>query len=57
MRLSWFNGGSMYIVIEAHDINWPVIVTDEDGQPLIFNTEQEAQEEADECQNGIVVEL
>ena len=47
----------MYIVIEAHDINWPIIVTDEEGQPLIFNTEQEAQEEADDCQDGRVVGL
>ena len=54
MKIDW---SERYIVIEAHDINWPVIVTDEDGQPLIFNTEQEAQEEADKCQNGIVVEL
>ena len=48
---------SMYIVIEAFDPEWPSIVTDENGKPLIFRLYSAAQEEADKCQNGIVVEL
>jgi hypothetical protein len=46
----------MYIVIEAFDTSYPMIVIDEiSGMPLIFETEEEAQKEADECQKGIVV--
>ena len=45
----------MYIVIEAFDITWPTIVTDEDGKPMLFETSEEAEAEAAECQCGIVV--
>ena len=48
----------MYIVIEKFDLRWPSIVVDmEEGSPLLFNTVEEAQAEADECQDGLVVEL
>jgi hypothetical protein len=46
----------MYIVIETFDRTFPTIVCDEDGYPLIFDTEEEAQAEADDLQLGIVVE-
>lgn len=42
----------MYIVIECFDVYWPTIVTDEEGKPLLFDTLEEAQKEADDCQNG-----
>ena len=48
----------MWIVIEKFDREWPVIVgaygTD---TPAMFDTEEEAQKEADECQDGQVVKL
>lgn len=47
----------MYIVIECFDIYWPAIVTDEEGKPLLFDTLEEAQEEADECQDGKIFEV
>lgn len=46
----------MFIVIEKFDVYFPCICTNEDGLPLIFNTPEEAQEEADKCQDGIIVE-
>jgi hypothetical protein len=46
----------MYIVIECFPHDHPSIVVDpEDGCPIIFDTEKEAQAEADQCQKGIVV--
>lgn len=47
-----------FIVIEKFDMNYPTICVDpEDGFPLIFDTMEEAQAEADECQVGQVVEI
>jgi hypothetical protein len=46
-----------YIVIEDFDPAYPWIVTNTDGIPLIFETKEEAEEEASQCQNGKVVEL
>jgi hypothetical protein len=46
----------MYIVIETFDPYFPTIVVNpDDGMPLLFETEEEAQVEADQCQKGIVV--
>jgi hypothetical protein len=48
----------MYIVIEKHGgAEYAIIVTNEDGENKIFDNEVEAQAEADDCQDGIVVEL
>ncbi len=48
----------MYIVIEKHGgAEYAIIVTNEDGENKIFDNEEEAQAEADDCQDGIVVEL
>ena len=44
-----------YIVIEIFDRDYPVIVTNSDGFPLLFNTKEDAELEASECQNGIVI--
>lgn len=48
----------MYIVIETHGgAEYAIIVTNEDGENLVFDTPEEAQIEADNCQDGVVVEL
>ena len=48
----------MFIVIDTFDSSYPFIVSDMDtGMPLLFDTKKEAQEEADECQEAIVVEI
>jgi hypothetical protein len=44
----------MYIVLEMFDN--PTVVTNEDGDVLYFDTLDEAQSEADDCQDGKVVE-
>ena len=46
-----------YIVIETFGgAEYAIIVTDEKGNNLVFHTIEEAQDEADECQGGLVVE-
>lgn len=48
----------MFIVIEIHGgAQYATIVTDENGQNKIFDTNEEAQKEANECQHGIIVEV
>ena len=48
----------MFIVIEKHGgPEYAIIVTDEDGNNKVFNDRDEAQAEADDCQDGIVIEL
>lgn len=48
----------MYIVIETlGGAEYATIVTTEDGDNKVFNTREEAQEEADECQSGLVVRI
>ncbi len=48
----------MYIVIEAHGgAQYATIVTNEDGENKVFDTQEEAQAEADDCQDGYVVEI
>lgn len=48
----------MYIVIDTFDPYFPCIVSDPDnGMPLLFETLEAAQAEADECQDAKVVEL
>lgn len=47
----------MFIVIDTFDAEFPMIVCDPDsGIPLIFDTREEAQAEADDCQEAIIVE-
>lgn len=46
----------MYIVIEKFGgWQYAAIVTNEDGEVKVFDTKEEAQAEANECQNGIVI--
>ena len=47
----------MFIVIDTFDSDFPQIVCSETGMPLLFDTKEEAQKEADECQKAIVVEI
>jgi hypothetical protein len=48
----------MYIVIENFpDPAYAAIVTNEDGANKVFDTSAQAQTEADDCQNGIIIEL
>lgn len=47
-----------YIVIETFGgADYAIIVTDEEGNNMVFDTLEEAQDEADECQGGMVVEI
>lgn len=48
--------GKQYIVIEKHGgWEYAIVVTNEDGTNKIFDTIEEAQIEANDCQDGIVV--
>lgn len=48
----------MFIVIEKlGGAQYANIITDEDGDNKVFDTREEAQEEADDCQDAIVVEI
>ena len=47
-----------YIVIEKHGgALYAAICTDEDGNNLVFDNREEAEAEAADCQDGIIVEL
>jgi len=46
----------MYIVIEAHpNAESATIVTDEEGNNLVFTDYVEAEEEVEKCQDGLIV--
>lgn len=48
----------MYIVIETHGgAEYAIICANEDGTNKVFHTIEAAQAEADNCQDGVVVEL
>ena len=47
-----------YIVIETFGgPEYAIIVTDTDGNNLVFDTREEAEAEAADCQDGLVVEI
>jgi hypothetical protein len=46
-----------HIVMEILGAEYVIIVTDTDGNNLVFETRQEAGQEAENFQDGIVVEL
>lgn len=47
-----------YIVIETHGgPEYASICIDTEGNNLVFETAEEAQKEADDCQDGLVVEV
>jgi hypothetical protein len=47
----------MWIVIELFDIEYPMIVTNNEGVPLLFTNRKEAKLQALECQKGKVVKI
>lgn len=47
-----------FIVIEAHGgAECAIVCTDENGNNLVFESRVEAEAEADDCQDGRVVEI
>lgn len=46
-----------YIIIETHGAEYAIIVTDTDGNNLVFEERAEAEKEAADCQDGVIVEL
>ena len=47
-----------FIIIECHGApEYAIIVTDHDGNTLVFDTYEEAEKEANDCQDGLIVEL
>lgn len=47
-----------YIVIEKFNVDFPSIVVEmETGMPLIFDNIEDAQIEADDCQDGQIMEI
>jgi hypothetical protein len=47
-----------FIIIEAHGgPEYAIIVTDPDGNNLVFDTYEEATAEANECQDNLIVEI
>lgn len=47
-----------FILIETHGgPEYAIIVTDTDGNNLVFETLQEAEKEAGDCQDGLIIEL
>lgn len=48
----------MFLVIEAHGgPEYAAIVTDEEGNNKVFDTPEEAQAEAADCQDGKVISI
>ena len=47
-----------FIVIETHGgPEYAIIVTDEDGNNRVFENREDAEAEAADCQDGLLVEL
>jgi hypothetical protein len=47
-----------FIIIETHGgPEYAIIVKDQDGNNLVFDSRSEAEAEAADCQDGVVVEL
>ena len=47
-----------FILIETHGgPEYAIIVTDQDGNNLVFDNREDAEAEAADCQDGLVVEL
>ena len=49
---------STYIVLECHGgPEYAIVVTDKNGNNKVFTSYTEAKKEADNCQDGLVVEI
>jgi len=49
---------SFFIVLETHGgPEYIAVCTDENGNNLVFDTREQAEAEAAQCQDGVVVEL
>jgi len=47
-----------YLIIETHGgPEYAIIVTDKDGNNLVYETREEAENEVADCQDGVIVEL
>lgn len=47
-----------YIVLECFGgAEYVTVVTDEEGNNKVFNTREDAETEAGDCQDGIIIEL
>jgi len=47
-----------YMIIETHGgPQYAIIVTDTNGDNLVFETLEEAEKEAADCQDGLVIEI
>lgn len=47
-----------FIVIETMGgAEYAAIVTDRDGNNMVFDTQEEAETEANDCQQGVVIEI
>jgi hypothetical protein len=47
-----------FIILETHGgATYAIVCTDENGNNLVFDTREEAEAEAAECQDGMIVEL
>lgn len=46
-----------FIVIELFNPIYPTIVTDSEGYPEIYDNSVDAEQEAAECQDGMVVKI
>lgn len=46
-----------YIVIERFGAEYAIIVTDTNGNNLVFENREDAETEASDCKDGLVVEL
>jgi hypothetical protein len=47
-----------YIIIEKHGgPEYAIIVTDQDGNNLVFENRKDAEAEASDCQDGLIVEI
>jgi hypothetical protein len=51
-------GNSNYIVLELHGgLEYASIVTDQDGNNSVFENHEDAEAEAADCQDGLIVEI
>ena len=47
-----------FIIIECHGgASYAIICTDENGNNLVFENREDAEAEAADCQDGLIVEL